>query len=275
MNVNYNLQSAILGMERSLMTLRVTVCELSNDPDELERDWAGLVAHVKSVSSDLVVLPEMAFAPWFAAARQFDPGVWQAAVAAHDTWIERLAELAPAAVGSRPVNVGDRRLNQGFVWDREAGYRPVHDKYYLPDEAGFWEASWYSRGDGDFSPFHSDAVLAGLLICTELWFLDRARAYGQAGAHLIAVPRATERQTREKWVVGGRAAAVVSGAFVACSNRVSRMDEATDLGGQGWIIGPDGDVLGLTSRERPFLSVEVDLREAEQAKQTYPRYVPD
>jgi N-carbamoylputrescine amidase len=263
-------------MERSLMTLRVTVCELSNDPGELERDWAGLIAHVKSVSSDLVVLPEMAFAPWFAVARQFNPDVWQAAVVAHDTWMERLVELAPAAViGSRPINVSHPRLNQGFVWTRETGYRPVHDKYYLPDEAGFWEASWYSRGDGDFSPFHSRAVLAGMLICTDLWFLDRARSYGRAGAHLIAVPRATQRQTCEKWVVGGRAAAVVAGAFVASSTRVSRLDEAASLGGQGWIIGPDGDVLGLTSREQPFLSIEVDLREAEQAKQTYPRYVSE
>jgi N-carbamoylputrescine amidase len=263
-------------MERSLVTLRVTVCELSNDPDELERDWAGLISHVKSMSSDLVVLPEMVFAPWFAVARQFEPDVWQAVVAAHDTWIERLVELAPAAVvGSRPMNVSDLRLNQGFVWDREVGYRAVHDKYYLPDEAGFWEASWYSRGDGDFSLFHSGAALAGMLICTDLWFLDRARSYGQAGAHLIAVPRATERQTREKWVVGGRAVAVVAGAFVACSNRVSRLDEVADLGGQGWIIGPDGDVLGLTSREQPFLTIAVDLREAEEAKQTYPRYVSE
>ena len=87
------------------MTVRVTVCELSNDPVELERDWEGLIAHIKSVSSDLVVLPEMPFAPWFAVARRFDADVWQAAVAAHDTWVERLVDLAPAAVvGSRPTN---------------------------------------------------------------------------------------------------------------------------------------------------------------------------
>jgi len=48
---------------------------------------------------------------------------------------------------------------------------------------------------------------------------------------------------------------------------------AADLGGQGWIVGPDGQVLGLTSRERAFVTVEIDLREAERAKQTYPRYV--
>ena len=256
------------------MTLRVTVCELSNDPAGLERDWAGLSAHARSVSSDLVVLPEMPFAPWFAVARLFDQPTWDAAVLAHDAWVERLAELAPAAViGSRPVNLGHQRRNQGFVWQQQAGYRPVHTKYYLPDEEGFWEASWYGRGDGHFSPFRSGDVQAGMLICTDLWFLDRARAYGQAGAHLLAVPRATQRLTREKWVVAGRAAAIVAGAFVASSNRVSREDEAANLGGQGWAIGPDGDVLALTSPEQPFVTITLELAEAERAKQTYPRYV--
>ena len=53
------------------------------------------------------------------------------------------------------------------------------------------------------------------------------------------------------------------------------LDEAANLGGQGWAIGPDGEVLGLTSRERPFVTVALDLAVAERAKQTYPRYVAD
>src|SRR5262245_20630151 len=122
------------------MKLRVTVCELSNESVELERDWEGLIAHARSMSSDLVVLPEMPFAPWFAVTRQYDQHVWRAAVAVHDAWMERLSDLAPAAViGSRPAQVGDRRLNLGFSWDRETGSRLAHTKYYLPDEDGFWE----------------------------------------------------------------------------------------------------------------------------------------
>ena len=34
-------------------------------------------------------------------------------------------------------------------------------------------------------------------------------------------------------------------------------------------------LLGLTSREQQFVTVALDLAEAERAKQTYPRYVPD
>lgn len=52
--------------------------------------------------------------------------------------------------------------------------------------------------------------------------------------------------------------------------------EGIDFGGTGWIIEPEGgDVLGLTNDEFPFLTMEIDLAEAEKAKKTYPRYVID
>ena len=34
----------------------------------------------------------------------------------------------------------------------------------------------------------------------------------------------------------------------------------------------DGDVRGLTSESQPFVSVEIGLEEADDAKKTYPRY---
>ncbi|MGH7711431.1 MAG: carbon-nitrogen hydrolase family protein, partial [Gemmatimonadaceae bacterium] len=57
------------------------------------------------------------------------------------------------------------------------------------------------------------------------------------------------------------------------SNHVSAAGNSVHLGGQGWIIGPDGDVLALTSREQPTVTANIDLGAAEQAKSTYPRYV--
>jgi N-carbamoylputrescine amidase len=257
------------------MKIRVTICELSNHPDDFQRDWQRLAAHVRAEASALVVLPELPVAPWFATERQFDAAVWSAAVAAHERWLERLPDLAPAIViGTRPVTLADRRLNQGFLWDRARGLHVVHTKYYLPNDSGFWEASWYDRGDGEFTPFERAGIRMGMQICTELWFMQHARAYGQDGAHLLVVPRATGGATLDKWLAGACAAAVVSGAFVLSSNRRSHADEAADLGGQGWIIGVDGDVLALTSADQPFATVELDLSEAEHAKTTYPRYVP-
>lgn len=255
--------------------MRVTVCELRDEAAGFAQDWAALAAHARAERSDLVLLPEMPFAPWFALTRTFEAAVWDAAVAAHAHWLTRLPELAPAAVaGSRPVTVEGRRLNEGFLWSPADGYRAVHHKYYLPEDEGFWEASWYARGPAEFEPCDLGPARLGMLICTELWFPQRARAYGQAGAHLVLVPRATGKPTVDKWLAGGRVCAVVAGAYALSSNHVSEAPEL-DLGGQGWAIGVDGEVLAVTSRAQPFATVEIDLDHAARAKHTYPRYVAD
>lgn len=256
--------------------MRVTVCELNTEADAFERDWERLVAHVRAEASNLVLLPEMTFCPWFGWTRDVDPAVWEAAVAAHEQWLARLPELSPAVVcGSRPVNRDGKRQNEGFVWEAERGCRAAHTKYYLPDEDGYWEASWYQRGDRNFIPVQCGEALIGFEICTEIWFTERARAYGKQGVHIIATPRATEKATVDKWLVAGRATAVVSGAYSISSNQVNPVGRRANLGGQGWVVGPDGEVLGLTSRERPFVTAAIDLHAAERAKATYPRYVLD
>jgi N-carbamoylputrescine amidase len=74
------------------------------------------------------------------------------------------------------------------------------------------------------------------------------------------------------WLAGGRASAVVSGAFVLSSNRATLPGAVPSLGGQGWIVGPESEVLARTSRREPFATIDIDLADAERAKRTYPRY---
>lgn len=255
--------------------MRITVCQLPNDPDELARDWDRLVAHVRAEASELVLLPEMPFYPWIGATRPFQPAVWQAALEAHDAWQDRLAELKPAAVvGSRPVERQGRRLNEGFLWQPGNGYQAVHHKYYLPDEPGFWEASWYQRGEHEFRPTTAGPVGLGMLICTEIWFTEHARTYARTGAHLLACPRAVEAATLDKWIAGGRVAAVMAGAYCLSSNRGGIDRPGQHWAGAGWIIEPEqGAVLAVTSADQPFVTRDLDLGLAEAAKATYPRYI--
>lgn len=253
--------------------MKVTVCELNDSSDGFERDWERLVVHVQQHRSDLVLLPEMPFCPWFAWSPDFDMSIWQDAVAAHDKWQERLIELDAAIVlGTRPVDHDGKRLNEGFRWTRTDGYQVAHHKYYLPNEPGFWEANWYSRGDGNFTPMQCGEAFVGFEICTDLWAFERARAYGRANVHLIVTPRATPRTSLERWLVGGRATAITAGAFSLSSNHVASAADPVHLGGQGWIVDPEGGVLGVTSREQPFVTAQIDLNIADQAKHTYPRY---
>ena len=214
----------------------------------------------------------MPFAPWLAASPHFDADAWENAVRAHDAWMARLTDLSPAWVlGARPVTRDGQRLNEGFVWHRDTGVRAVHQKCFLPDEEGYWEAKWYQPGAPTFDVVAVGAAAVAMLICTEIWSLGHAQRYGKAGADILATPRATGRPTVEKWLVGGRAAAIVSGAFSISSNWTAR-DDGGDFGGGGWIIDPDGAVLARTTRDAPLATIEVDLDAARAAKSTYPRY---
>ncbi|MGD8305002.1 MAG: nitrilase-related carbon-nitrogen hydrolase, partial [Desulfobacterales bacterium] len=114
----------------------------------------------------------------------------------------------------------------------------------------------------------------GFLICSELWFNQHARDYARQGVHLLVCPRATPKASVEKWIAGGRTAAVVSGAYCLSSNFSGARANGPDWGGAGWIVEPEeGAILGLTSEKHPFITLKIDLQAAEKAKGTYPRYV--
>lgn len=257
--------------------VKATVCQLHEGSDALARDWSALVEHVAREQSDLVLLPEMPFHAWLARTRDVDDSAWRESVEAHDVWIGRLRELAPAVVlGSRPVTRQGGRFNEGFVWDAAGGYRGAHDKAYLPDEEMFWEASWYQRGAGSFELVEAGAARVGFLICTEMWFTEHARAYARGGIQILAAPRATPGTTADKWLAGGRSAAVMSGAYCLSSNRGGLDEHGSVWSGAGWIIEPEeGEVVAITTLEEPFATREIDLEAVDAAKSSYPRYVEE
>jgi len=186
-------------------------------------------------------------------------------------WIGRLDQLAPATVvSSRPVVEGGTRRNVGFFWESGTGTVDIHGKLYLPDEPGFWEASWYQRGDGDFSIAHTAKASIGFLICTELWFSQHAREYGRRGAHIIVCPRATPTSTAPKWLAGGQAAAVISGAFCLSSNLAGTTTDGGDFAGVGWIVEPEeGEILGVNSASSSEIEVIPNLQGCQMAVQRF------
>jgi N-carbamoylputrescine amidase len=248
--------------------MKVTVCELPDDDKEFKKFWDKLVEHVEDEKSELVVLPEMPAYQWFPKLPNFEESIWQQAIKAHNDFIENL-KLSTTVISTRPIQKGRYRLNQAFFWENER-YHPIRTKYYLPEEEGFYEATWFHRGEKDFSVVRINHILVGVLICSELMFNEWARLYGRQKAHIIAVPRATTKSTIDKWLIASQMAAIVSGAYVLSSNRVGGI-----FGGKGWIISPEGEIIAVTSEDSPFITVDIDLKEAELAKQGYPRYIPE
>ena len=257
--------------------MRVSVCELPNSWTESDIYWNKLIHHLETEKSDMLVLPEMPFFEWVTKSDKVDTRLWEQAVKAHDKWIDRLYELPVAmTIATRPVIENSRHLNRGFIFTREKGVITVHDKYYLPDEPGYYEASWYEKGEDHFNIIHINGLRIGFLICTEIWFTQRARQYLNQGIDILVCPRATPKSKVDIWVTGGKAAAIVSGAFCLSSNYNGPNTREEDFGGTGWIIEPErGDVLGTTTLDQNFLTLDIDINDAKNAKITYPRYVKE
>lgn len=251
--------------------VRVTVCELPLPGRGLEEAWQALCTHVHAQGSDVVVLPEFAFAEPVWERQAFDRQVWEAQVAQCDAWLQRLPELGVwQVIGARPVTRGGRPFNAGFRWSRDAGDQLLRCKHYLPDEPGGWEAQWFAPGGAGFEVFGAGALRFGLNICTELWALETHARYAVQGVDAIVTPRATAAATIEKWLAAGRVAAVCAGAYGISSNLV---EASGAYGGTGWIIDPDGHTLALTSGQAPFATATLDLSRVASARATYPRYV--
>ena len=151
----------------------------------------------------------------------------------------------------------------------------MHTKQFFPNEPGYYESRWFERGRTDFRVVPAGDLRVGFLICTEVMFNEWARHYGRAGAHLIAVPRATPKASTDRWRTALRMAAIVSGCYVASSNRRGTDSRGQEFGAHGWIIDPFGDVLAETSDERPVVSAELDLTLVRRAQTEYPCYVDD
>lgn len=244
--------------------MRATVCELPDERDLFERQWRRFVNYAHAARTEWMLLPDMPFCEWFADADRADDAVWRAAVRAHDAWEHRLSELEPAIVlGTRPIDFGNEKYDEAFVWDAEQGLRSVHAKArVLPQEDHEW--TWYHHAAPDFVPMEVHGILVGFLIGSEVWAEDEAVQYGNEHVHLLAMPRSVRELPYDDWLDRARTAAQCSHAYVLSSNR------SGSFGGQACIIAPDGDVLGATSEARPFLTLDIPVTGEAHVEPTRP-----
>lgn len=262
-----------LGRWRSV---RLAVCQAPAEMLPDDAGWRSLAARVRRRRPDVLVLNEMPFGRWIASGAARDHRALVESQRLHQRGLELLGDLGvPVVIGTRPALHDGCSVNQGFVWTAGRGLQAVHTKQFFPDEEGYYEARWFEPGEPKFRVVDVRGLRIGFLICTDVWFSEWARRYGRLGAHLIVVPRATPRPSLASWKTGVATAAIVSGCYVASSNRAGRDSRGQVFGGRGWIFDSSGKLLAETSAGRPVAGAVIDPAVADAAKQEYPRYVED
>ncbi|AXC11897.1 N-carbamoylputrescine amidase [Acidisarcina polymorpha] len=216
----------------------------------------------------------MPFGSWLASSPNYNVERAQESVRIHEEGLEALRALElPLVISSRPVIASDRLANEAFVLERGT-YRCLHQKHFFPAEEGWYETRWFTTSTPGFDSIEAGGLRIGALICTELMFNERARGYGRAGAHFIAVPRATGQSIAE-WKTAGAMAAIVSGCYVVSSNRVGSDFGGPIFGGGGYAFAPDGSLLCESTAGSSIAVFTLDKQPAEEQKSRYPIYVDE
>lgn len=246
-------------------------------PDGLIPDsdtWSAIAADVTRSAPEVLITNEMPFGPWLAASPNFDIERAKESVKIHEDGLKALQALKiPIVISSRPVMADGRLANEAFILENGC-FRFLHQKHFFPAEEGWFETEWFRTAKPGFEIAEIAGLRIGALLCTELMFTERARSYGKAGAHLIAVPRATGR-SHAMWKTAGAMAAIASGCYVVSSNRVGSDSGGPTFGGGAYAFAPDGTLLSESDEERSIVVFDLCTAVAEEQKSCYPVYVAE
>jgi len=254
--------------------MRVAIVQAPNNLFPGSEEWAVLASQIVAKRPDVLVTNEMPFGPWLADSDKYDDQRAAQSVRLGEVGVEALQSLkVPVVLSSRPVPAGERLANEAFALI-EGVYRRAHHKQYFPSEPGFFERDWFQSGLDGFDAVDLGGWKAGFMLCTELFFTEWARHYRRQRASLIAIPRAAGESLRT-WLPAAQTAAIVSGCYIASSNRVGIESPNVTFGGRGFCISPNGLVIAETSNEQPVLAFEMDLEASAAQQRQYPCYVAE
>ncbi len=95
--------------------------------------------------------------------------------------------------GTRPLDFGNNRYEEGFVWSADGGFRGIHARSQPESHSGLREGEWFEDAAPDFAPVPTGDAVLGFLIGTELWREDEAtplsarkrRCFGRPAAAIV------------------------------------------------------------------------------------------
>ncbi len=247
------------------LTLSLGQMQISYDDAEANfervRAWTAEAARR---GSHLALFPEL----WYSG---YDLEKWQRYAAPLGEGIfARLSALAREhhiALGGSVLELKEGRPYNTFAFfDAEGACRAVYRKLHLFGPMG--EDQWLRAGDS-FTLLQGEWGPVGLSICYDLRFPEVARRYALEGARLWLLPAQWPQRRIRHWQTLLRARAIENQMFVAAVNGVGVSGRET-FGGLSAVVEPWGEPVAEAGATELLLTAEIDLDEADQARQRFP-----
>ncbi|MBM3108236.1 carbon-nitrogen hydrolase family protein [Pseudomonas sp. P66] len=134
---------------------------------------------------------------------------------------------------------------------------------------GGLDRAMFSPGPDHFPVVELNGWRLGLLICYDIEFPESARRLALAGAELILVPTANMVPYDFVAQVTVRARAYENQCYLAYANYCAAEDEIHYCG-QSSIVGPDGSILAMASRDPCLLMADLELQRVHEGRANTP-----
>ncbi len=234
----------------------------------------GRLQECKKRGATLAVLPELALHPWSPATKEPNEADAEAPGGNRESLQRRIARevgigLLGAAITQDPAS--GKRFNTALFIGADGELIAWYRKSHIPEEPGFWESSHYAAGDDVPPVVDNYGMRVGVQICSDANRPEGSHVLAALGAEAVIVPRATVRDTYERWKLVLRASAVTTAAYVLSVNRPAP-EMGVPLGGPSLVVAPDGSLTAEGSDSITVATLRAD--EVERAKRDYPGYLP-
>ena len=268
-------------MAQKKVVLGLAQMRMTPDIEKNLQKALGMVAQAARKGAQIVCLPELFTAPYFAQA-QGAKGKRKAAAYAESVPGKTTSALSEAAAENKVVLVGGsvyekaggRLYNTSAVFGPDGKMLGKYRKVHIPHDDCFFEQDYFSPGNLGFAVFSTRRAKIASLICYDQWFPEAARSVALMGAQIAFYPTAiatlrgvgqAEGSWQQAWENVMRGHAIANGMVVAAANRCGQEGRMKFWGGS-FICDAFGKTVARAGRGEQVLIAEVDLAHSEMVR---------
>jgi predicted amidohydrolase len=256
------------------ITIGIAQMRMAADPARNLSRAMDLVREARRQGAEIVCLPELFTAPYFAQYPNSD-GRERADVPIEPIPGDTARRLSECAVengiilvaGSIYERAANGLFNTCMTFDRQGRMLGKYRKIHIPHDESFFEQHYFTPGDLGFKVYPTEKGRIGTLICYDQWFPEAARTLALMGAEMVFYPTAiglvrgmdrSEGDWQQAWENVMRGHAIANGMVVAAVNRAGNEDRM-DFWGGSFIIDAFGKTLARAGSGEQVVLATVGL----------------
>jgi N-carbamoylputrescine amidase len=252
-----------------------------NTLDDTIIHYESLFRSIKG-STDLVILPELVFTPYFPFEENMDS--FKHAIEITDPIFTLMADWAKQKEAVLVFPFFEKRApgiyhNSAVIFERDGSIVHHYRKTHIPDDPGFYEKYYFAPGDSGIHAVQTSAGKIGLLICWDQWFPEAARLHALQGAEILIYPTAigwdvSEDQAlypkqQNAWETMIKSHAIANGIFSCAVNRVGTENQL-QFWGHSLLCAPDGSLMNTPTSDSGVYEGTIDLKQIQAHRHAWP-----